>query len=577
MSPGLFAQGTKSDYARSQGLRKRFANGVFRDAVRPTWFADGTFSYRIALPNGASEHVLVDPVKGTRMVVPRSELRGKQRVEVPSRAAPGRRPVRREWGSPDGKWSAVIRRGNVVLVDRESKAETRLSDDGSPGDSYGRVLWSPDSRRLVAIQTKSGGDRRVTLVETAPRDRLQPRTVTYPYRKPGDPIPHARPRLFDVGKKRRIPVAEQLFANPWSIGHEHWSSDGRRFYFTYNQRGHTVMRVLSVDADTGVVTPIVDEQCKTFFDYANKTFVRYLDATGELLWMSERDGWNHLYLIDLRTGTVKNRITRGPFVVRRVDEVDVKARELRLQVHGLFPGQDPYHIHHVRVRFDGTELTHLTDGDGTHGPLRFSPDRAFYLVTFSRVDLPPVTELRRAADGKLVLTLERADIGELVRAGWRAPERFHAKGRDGTTEIYGLIHQPTNFDPARKYPVIEYIYAGPHGHHVPKAFRPLHNLPMAMAELGFLVVQIDGMGTNWRSKAFHDVCWKNLGDSGFPDRIRWIRSAAASHPQMDLSRGVGIFGGSAGGQSSTRALLAHGDFYKVAVSDCGCHDNRMDK
>jgi dipeptidyl aminopeptidase/acylaminoacyl peptidase len=188
-----------------------------------------------------------------------------------------------------------------------------------------------------------------------------------------------------------------------------------------------------------------------------------------------------------------------------------------------------------------------------------------------------VTELRRTADGKKVLTLETADVTALEKAGWKPPERFTAKGRDDTTDIYGIIHRPTNFDPAKKYPVIEYIYAGPHGHHVPKAFAPIHRSPMAMAELGFVVVQIDGMGTSWRSKAFHDVCWKNLGDSGFPDRIPWIKAAAAKHPEMDLSKGVGIFGGSAGGQSSTRAVFAFGDFYTAAVSDCGCHDNRMDK
>jgi dipeptidyl aminopeptidase/acylaminoacyl peptidase len=176
-----------------------------------------------------------------------------------------------------------------------------------------------------------------------------------------------------------------------------------------------------------------------------------------------------------------------------------------------------------------------------------------------------------------VLTLETADVSKLEKAGWKPPERFTAKGRDGRTDIYGLIHRPTTFDPAKKYPVIESIYAGPHGHHVPKAFAPLIRSPMAMAELGFIVVQIDGMGTSWRSKAFHDVCWKNLGDGGFPDRIPWIQAAAKKYPQMDLSKGVGIFGGSAGGQSSTRAVLAFGDFYTAAVSDCGCHDNRMDK
>jgi dipeptidyl aminopeptidase/acylaminoacyl peptidase len=227
------------------------------------------------------------------------------------------------------------------------------------------------------------------------------------------------------------------------------------------------------------------------------------------------------------------------------------------------------------VKFDGTGLVALTDGDGTHS-VEFSPDRRFLVDTYSRVDLPPVAELRRAADGKKVCDLEKADASALLKTGWSYPGRFVAKGRDGKTDIYGYIVRPSNFDPAKKYPVIEHIYAGPHDHHVRKSFTPAP-YEQRTAELGFIVVKIDGMGTNWRSKAFHDACWKNLGDSGFPDRIPWIKAAAEKYPEMDLSRGVGIFGGSAGGQSSTRALLAHGDFYAAAVSDCGCHDNRMDK
>ena len=216
----------------------------------------------------------------------------------------------------------------------------------------------------------------------------------------------------------------------------------------------------------------------------------------------------------------------------------------------------------------------LTEGDGTH-KVEFSPDRRWFIDTRSRVDLAPVTELRRADDGRLVVELERGDAGALLAAGWTVPERFVAKGRDGTTDIHGIIVKPSRFDPAKRYPVIEEIYAGPHGAFVPKEFSRL-NRQHALAELGFVVVQMDGMGTSQRSKAFQDVCWKNLADAGFPDRKPWIRAAAATRPWMDLSR-VGIYGGSAGGQSSTRALLDHGDFYKVAVSDCGCHDNRMDK
>jgi dipeptidyl aminopeptidase/acylaminoacyl peptidase len=219
-------------------------------------------------------------------------------------------------------------------------------------------------------------------------------------------------------------------------------------------------------------------------------------------------------------------------------------------------------------------LVVLTRSNGTHD-ITFSPDRRFFLDRWSRVDQPPVTELRSTEDGKLIFELERGDWNMLLATGWQAAERFVAKARDGKTDIYGIIIHPSNFDPNNKYPVIEKIYAGPQGAFVPKSFG-LQTRDHAIAELGFIIVQIDGMGTSYRSKAFHDVCWKNLGDSGFPDRILWIKAAAAKYPCMDLTQ-IGIFGGSAGGQSALRALLAHGEFYKVGVADCGCHDNRMDK
>jgi dipeptidyl aminopeptidase/acylaminoacyl peptidase len=261
-------------------------------------------------------------------------------------------------------------------------------------------------------------------------------------------------------------------------------------------------------------------------------------------------------------------------VVRRVERVDAKNRQVWFRAGGIWPGQDPYYIHFARINFDGSGLVVLTEGDGTH-EIEYSPDRTYLIDRYSRVDLPPVTELRRTSDGKLVCKLEAAVMEPLRATGWQVPERFMAKGRDGKTDIYGVIFRPTTFDPKKQYPVVEQIYAGPQGAFAPKAFRAYYH-HQAMAELGFIVVQMDGMGTSYRSKAFHDVCCKNLTDAGFPDRILWIKAAAAKYPYMDLTR-VGIWGGSAGGQNSTGALLFHGDFYKVAVSDCGCHDNRVDK
>lgn len=483
--------------------------------------------------------------------------------------------------SPDGKWRVFVREHNLVLRARGEadasgdREETPLSTDGTADNFYeGGVFWAPDSSRFVALQTLRGEERKVHLVESSPRDQVQPKLRSFDYLKPGDRIPLTKPRLFDAAAKKPIPVKDDLFPTPWSVGEFRWSADSARFTFLYNQRGHQVLRVVTIDGRTGECGTLIDETSKTFVDYAHKQFSHYLDATHEIVWMSERDGWNHLYLCDGRTGGVKNQITRGAWIVRAVERIDDEKRQIWFRASGVYPEQDPYYLHFGRVNFDGTGLVWLTAGNGTHD-IDYSPDGRWIVDRYSRVDMPTVTELRRVEDGSLACELERGDWSKLAETGWQAMERFSAKGRDGATDIFGVICRPTNFDANRKYPVIEHIYAGPQGSFVPKSFSPFHPM-QALAELGFIVVQIDGMGTSNRSKAFHDACFKNLGDSGFPDRIAWLKKAAEARPWMDLSR-VGIYGGSAGGQSALRALLAHGDFYKAAAADCGCHDNRMDK
>ncbi len=481
--------------------------------------------------------------------------------------------------SPDGSRAVIFREFNAGVRDTSTGAEVLVTTDGGAANAYGGpVLWSPDGSKAVVFERTKGEDRKVYYVESSPRDQLQPKLHSYDYPKPGDAIPQSKPRLLDAASGRLVPVSEELFQNPWSIDDIRWDADSSRFTLLYNQRGHQVMRVVAVDARSGEARAIIEETSPTFIDYSQKTFKHDVPTTGEIIWASERDGWNHLYLIDGRTGAVKNQITSGPWVVRGVDRVDDEHRQVWFRACGIVPGQDPYLVHFARVNFDGSGFTLLTAGDGTHA-ISYSPDRKFIVDQYSRVDMPPVTEVRRVADGSLVAELDRADASGLEASGRRMPTPFVAKGRDGRTDIYGMILWPKGFDQNRKYPVIESIYAGPHGAHVPKGFQQGYG-PQELTDRGFIVVMIDGMGTNWRSKAFHDVCWKNIGDAGFPDRVAWIRAAAQRFPQMDLDnggRGVGIYGGSAGGQNAMRALIDHHDFYKVAVADCGCHDNRMDK
>ena len=493
--------------------------------------------------------------------------------------------------SPDGKWMAFIDNYNVAIRPFGGDKRMILSTDGSEGNYYdpASIVWSPDSSKIAVYRIRPGYRRLVHYVASSPEDQLQPQHWAMQYAKPGDLLDLEQPVLFDVRGQKQIPIDSRLFPNPYDMSDLVWRKDSRAFTFEYNQRGHQVFRVIEVDAHTGQARALIAEEPKTFF-YYNRTAAtlqagkkyRYDIADGkEVVWMSERDGWNHLYLIDGVTGTVKTQITRGQWPVRHVIKVDEEKRQLWFSAGGMQAGKDPYYQHYYRINLDGSGLTPLTTVDANH-TVEFSSDMQFFVDHYSRPDLASVLELTdtRRSDGEGLsrrppIEIDKGDISQLLTLGWKAPEVFVAKARDNTTDIWGLVWKPRHFDPSKKYPVIEYIYAGPHGTHTPKSFQASSGM-QAQAELGFIVVQMDGMGTSNRSKAFHDVAWQNIKDAGFPDRILWHQALAAKNPWYDVTR-VGIYGGSAGGQNAMGALLFHPEFYKVAVSYAGCHDNRMDK
>jgi hypothetical protein len=450
--------------------------------------------------------------------------------------------------SPDGQREAFIQNFNIAVRAPGSRDVTMLSYDGSEGNAYAlqSIVWSPDSKKIAAYRVVPGYRRMVHYIETSPTDQLQPKHSERYYQKPGDVLDRQQPVLFNVETREQIPVVTDLFPNPFNLTRLEWRADSRAFTFEYNERGHQVYRIIEVDATSGRPRAVVSEEEETFFYYRNASggltdsgsrFRFDVNDGREVIWMSERDGWAHLYLYDGATGQMKNQITRGEWVVRAVDSVDVANRHIWFRAAGMNADQDPYFTHYYRINFDGTGLVAYTEANGNHD-VAWSSDRRYYVDRWSRVDLAPVLELRRTADRGVVMQLEEGSYDAQLETGWRPPEVFVSKARDGTTDIWGIIVRPTTFDPNRSYSVIEQIYAGPQGSFVPKSFSPYSGL-QALAELGFIVVQIDGMGTANRSKAFHEVAWKDLGDAGFPDRVLWHRAVAAKYPYYDTTR-VGV-------------------------------------
>jgi dipeptidyl aminopeptidase/acylaminoacyl peptidase len=612
---------------------------VYKAEVKPHWFQNNTrFWYRNDLRDGGKEFVVVDAEQGQRrpafdheklaqalsktagqefkadhlpfsevefveegkalcleaagkkwccqldtyVCAPATGNEQKEPSQAPKEeASPRRRRAEGHEGdrSPDGQWRAFVREHNVFVSALADGKDLQLSQDGCAGNGYEMLEWASDSKSLVAWRVENAEIKEVFRIQSSPPGGGRAVLQRGRYALPGDKFPRYELSVFNLASRQQVKPAVERFESEWERPRLRWNRDGLRFTYTMVDRGHQRFRVVEVDTPAGSVRNIIDEKTDTFVWTAHTEnvqleHVNWIEETEEMIYVSERDGWRHLYLVDVREGKTKTQITKGQYVVRGIQKIDEGKRQVWFSACGRDPGQDPYLLHYYRVSFDGTDLVDLTPGNGNHS-VQFSPDRRFLLDTYSRVDMPPVHELRRVADGALVCKLEEADISELKDQGWRAPEAFVAKGRDGKTDIWGIICRPQGFDPGKKYPVIEDIYAGPQDSYVPKSFSTLDGF-YSLANEGFIVVQIDGMGTANRSKAFHDVCWKNLKDAGLEDRILWHKAVAAKYPSYDISR-VGIFGGSAGGQNAAGAVLFHPEFYKAAVANSGCHDNRMDK
>jgi len=631
LSGGMaIAQGTADDYRRAYALKEKFsADKVFYSNVNPQWI-EGThqFWYVRNTPDGRL-YVSVDADKKAR-----KELFDSHRLAKALGAASGKEvkpealalghlsvskgldtlhfvfnnqrwmyasrknqlvnegalplpPKQKHWmevddektaspiPSPDGKWIAFIKNQNIYVKEVATGKEKQLSLDGTLGNYYSAYIrWSPDSKKVASCKIRPVEKRYVYYVESSPADQLQPKLHKQEYAKPGDELPFKVPCIYEVESGRSIIPSTELFDRQYEVYGPEWNPDSRAVTFEYNQRGHQVYRVLELSAETGKVRPLVEETSDKYVNYT-RHFRHDLKDGKQMIWMSERDNWNHLYMYNRITAQPDYQITKGEWYVREVLRVDEDNRQIYFSANGMEAGEDPYLIRYYRIGFDGKGLTCLTPEEGMHRAW-FSEDMKYLVDVYSMVNKAPVAVLRSARDGKVMMPLETADITRLEAEGWNAPEVFVAKGRDGKTDMWGLIARPTNFDPNKKYPVIEYIYQGPGDQYVPKTFRPYDWNMTSLAELGFIVVMVDGMGTSFRSRAFENVCYKNLKDAGLPDHIAWMKAAARKYPYMDVDR-VGIYGCSAGGQESTNAVLLYPDFYKAAYSACGCHDNRMDK
>lgn len=560
-------------YLRAERIDSLTKNVVFKTNVDATWSADGeSFWYCNVLRDSVREYFRVDAKTGKKEKILAAPIEtGKSSGTVQRDSRFGN--FRNGSMSPDKKWDAYIEQGNLFIKPLSGGSPIQLTSDGNSINPYGYMNWSPDSKYLAGYLVHPVKDSSVYFILTSVAGTTRGQLRGRPYKQPGDPFTSYDLFLFPINQQKPVKVNAETIDFPGYAPLLHWRYDNARFFtFEKFDRGHQRMRVIEVDANNGATRNIVDEKTSTFI-YMDRAFMYYPPNSNLLIRISEKDGWRHIYQVDLTSGN-EQLVTKGNWVVRNVDSVDMSKKQVWFTGSGMNAGEDPYFIYNYRIGLDGKNLVCLNPDKGTH-KAHFSPNGKYFIDNYSQVNIAPITKLRRSADGKEIAVLEIADTSVYKRSGVSPPEVFVAKGRDGITDIWGIVSRPSDFNPAKKYPVLENIYAGPHDSFVPKSFTPYSEM-QSLAELGFIVVMIDGMGTANRSKAFHDVCWQNIADAGLPDRILWIKALAQKYKYVDDER-VGIYGTSAGGQNSVGALLFHPEFYKACVASCGCHDNRVDK
>jgi dipeptidyl aminopeptidase/acylaminoacyl peptidase len=584
---------TTADYeGATQALGFNTNKLIYRYNVYPTWLPDGNFWYAVNVPGG-KEFVLINPANGSRKTGPdKKTILPAATTDTPT--TPGRRRGSGPGSiSPDGKKAAFIKDWNLWVRDLETKKETQLTTDGIKDFGYatdnagwthsGRpiMLWSPDSKKIATFQQDQRHVSDMYLVTT---NVGAPKLEAWKYPLPQDSAIVKIHRVIievDNSKVIRLKMAaddhrgtlSDDIASSGGYDDNEWNADATKLFLVSTSRDHKIEKVRIADAATGEVKEVFTEKVATQYESGQGAINnRFLDKTNEIIWYSERDDWGHLYLYDANTGQLKNQITKGAFVVTQLVKVDEKNRLLYFNANGREAGRDPYFSHFYSIKFDGSNLTLLTPEDGNHN-ISLSHDGKYFVDNYSQPNVPPVSVLRNM-QGKLIATLEKTDISQLLATGWKAPEPIKVKSSDGKWDLYGLMLKPKDFDPSKKYPIVNYIYPGPQGGGVgTRNFGPSRGDHQSVADLGFIVIIIDGSCNPGRSKSFHDACYGNMGDNTLPDQVAGIKQLAASRPYLDLDK-VGVWGHSGGGFATADAMFTFPDFYKVGISESGNHDNR---